>query len=68
MERKNTLTVQQNRERLFEDANNLDTNAFFAKYAPYTIKVRIKNTGRYLLWRLGLQNLVRHVKHLMIHR
>lgn len=68
MERKNTLTVQQNREKLFEDANNMEAKAFFARYAPYTMKVRIKNTGRYLLWRLGLQNLVRHVKHLVIHR
>lgn len=68
MERKNTLTVQQNREKLFEDANNMEPNAFFARYAPYTMKVRVKNTGRYLLWRLGLQNLVRHVKHLVIHR
>ncbi len=68
MERKNTMTVQQNREKLFEDANNMEPNAFFARYAPYTMKVRVKNTGRYLLWRLGLQNLVRHVKHLVIHR
>ena len=68
MERKNTLTVQQNREKLFEDANNMEAKAFFARYASYTMKVRVKNTGRYLLWRLGLQNLVRHVKHLVIHR
>ena len=68
MERKNTLTVQQNREKLFEDANHIEAKAFFEKYAPYTMKVRVKNTGRYLLWRLGLQNLVRHVKHLVIHR
>lgn len=68
MERKNTLTVQQNREKLFEDANNMEAKAFFARYAPYTMKVHIKDTGRYLLWRLGLQNLVRHVKHLAIHR
>ena len=68
MNRKNTLTVQQNRERLFKDANNMEAKVFFAKYAPYTMKVRIKDTGRFLLWRLGLQNLVRHVKHLVIHR
>lgn len=68
MERKNTLTVQQNREKLFEDANNMEAKAFFAKYAPYSMKVRIKNAGRYWLWRLGLQNIVRHVKHLIIHR
>ena len=68
MERKNTLTVQQNREKLFEDANNMEANAFFARYAPYTMSVQLKNMGRYWLWRMGLQNIVRHIKHLIIHR
>lgn len=67
-ERKNTLKVQPNRDQLFVDANNMRADAFFAKYAPYTLKVRMKNASRYLLWKLGLQNLVRHVKHLIIHR
>lgn len=66
--RTNTLKVQPNRDQLFEDAKNMATDAFFAKYAPYTMKVRMKNVSRYLLWRIGLQNLVRHVKHLVIHR
>ena len=68
MERINILKVLPQRGVLFEDANSLSMNAFFAKYAPYSMKVRIKNAGRYWLWRLGLQNLVRHVKHLIIHR
>ena len=68
MERTNILKVHPQRGVLFEDANSLSMNAFFAKYAPYSMKVRIKNAGRYWLWRLGLQNLVRHVKHLIIHR
>ena len=68
MERTNILKVHPLRGVLFEDANSLSMNAFFAKYAPYSMKVRIKNAGRYWLWRLGLQNLVRHVKHLIIHR
>ena len=67
-ERTSTLKVLPNRDKLFEDANNMTADAFFAKYAPYTMKVRMKNASRYLLWRLGLQNLVRHVKHLIIHR
>lgn len=67
-ERTNTLKVQPNRDKLFEDANNMTADAFFAKYAPYTMRVRMKNASRYLLWRVGLQNLVRHVKHLIIHR
>ncbi len=68
VERKNTLNVPPNRNLLFEDANNMTADAFIAKYAPNTMKVRMKNTSRYLLWKLGLQNLVRHVKHLIIHR
>ena len=68
MERINILKVLPQRGLLFEDANSLSSDAFFAKYAPYSMKVRIKNAGRYWLWRLGLQNLVRHVKHLIIHR
>lgn len=67
-ERTNTLKVLSNRDKLFEDANNVTADAFFAKYAPNTMKVRIKNASRYLLWSLGLQNLVRHVKHKVIHR
>lgn len=67
-ERTNTLKVEPNRDQLFEDVNNMAAEAFIARYAPYTMKVRIKNTSRYLLWKLGLQNLVRHVKHLIIHR
>lgn len=66
--RTNTLKVQPNRDQLFEDAKNMATDAFFAKYAPYTMKVRMKNASRYLLWRIGLQNVVRHIKHLLIHR
>ena len=67
-ERKNTLKVQPNRDQLFVDANNMRADAFFFKYAPYTMKVRMKNVSRYLLWKLGLQNMVRHLKHLIIHR
>ena len=68
IERKNTIKSYSHRSELFEDANILSPDAFFIKYAPYTIKVRMKNTSRYLLWRLDLQNAVRHIKHLIIHR
>lgn len=68
VERKNTIQVQPQREKMFEDANVLSAKAFFTRYAPYTIKVRMKHIGRYLLWRLGLQDSVRRVKHLIIHR
>ena len=64
----NTLQINPNREQLFKDANNLDSKAFFEKYAPYTFKVRMKQFVRYAMWKLHLHNLVRHVKHLIIHR
>lgn len=66
--RTNAMKVQSNRDQLFEDANYLQADDFFSNYAPYTMRVRMKNVSRYFLWRLGLQNLVRHVKHLIIHR
>lgn len=66
--RKNTLTVTVQRKMLFEDVKSLSSDAFFVKYAPYSMTVRLKNDGRYLLWRLGLQNIVRHAKHILIHR
>lgn len=68
VERANTLKVHLNRDQIFVDANNMKADAFFAKYVPYTMKVRMKNASRYLLWKLGIQNFVRHVKHLIIHR
>lgn len=68
VERINTIILHPNRTQLFEDANTLSSSAFFKKYAPYTTKVRVKQAGRYLLWKLGLQNIVRHAKHLLIHR
>lgn len=67
-ERKNTLHIMPDRESLFADANDMAPNKFFAKYAPYSLKVRIKNYGRYLLWRLNIQSFVRHLKHRVIHR
>ena len=56
------------REQLFKDVNHLSAETFFKKYAPYTFKVRFKQFGRYSIWRLHLHNVVRHVKHMIIHR
>ena len=67
-ERKHTLEIFPGREDLFADAHNLTTKVFFNKYAPYAFKIRVKNYGRYLLWRLNIQSFVRHLKHKMIHR
>lgn len=68
VEREHKIKPYAQREQLFEDVSNLSAEAFFGKYTPYTVKVKIKQAGRYLMWRLHLHNLVRHVKHLIIHR
>lgn len=68
LERENTIKVLQDRNELFGDAHNLPTEMFFAKYTPYTIMVCVKQTGRYIIWKLHLHNLVRHIKHIIIHR
>lgn len=67
-ERKNTINIRADREQLFKDANILPSEVFFSKYAPYNTKIKLKNNTRFILWKLGLQTLVRHVKHLIIHR
>lgn len=67
-QRNNTLQITTNRDKLFEDANDLEPKVFFERYAPYTVKVRMKQMGRYVIWRLHLHNMVRHIKHLLIHR
>lgn len=61
-------TILPNREQLFNDAQELSAEAFFTKYAPNSLKVRIKQYGRFLIWRLHLHNFVRSVKHAIIHR
>lgn len=77
---KNPLTYQQNkalcyrypiylhRSELFRDAKELSAEDFFNKYAPYRGMAVVKNVMRYLLWRVGLQSTIRHLKHLIIHR
>ena len=67
-ERTSVLSLRPEREQLFKDANDLSAEAFFAKYAPFSAKVRVKKLGREVLWRLGVQNVVRHIKHIIIHR
>lgn len=77
---KNPLEGQQNkalyyrypiykyRNELFRDAKELSAEDFFNKYAPYKGMAMVKNVIRYLLWRVGLQSTIRHLKHLIIHR
>lgn len=68
VERTNTITLRTNREELFDEVHKLPVNAFFEKYAPYSMKVRAKQWGRYLIWRLHLHNVIRHIKHIVIHK
>lgn len=56
------------RDQLFHDANELSAEDFFNKYAPYRGMAMVKNVMRNLLWRVGLQSTIRHLKHLIIHR
>lgn len=65
---KNRFPTYPNREQLFQDANLLSAEDFFNKYAPYNLRIKAKNLGRFLLWKVGAQSLVRHIKHLIIHR
>lgn len=64
LERKNTVFIRPDREILFSEANQLSPQAFFSKYAPYSLKVKLKQFGRYMVWRLHIHNLIRHIKHM----
>jgi len=66
--RTNTINLLSSRGQLFKDVNDLTPMAFFKKYAPYSMKIRVKEYGRYLIWRLHLHNLIRHIKHLVVHK
>lgn len=68
IDRQSVMKEHARRASLFADAQSLSATDFFAKYAPNSPKVRLKQAARYLLWRLGLQNAVRHAKHVMSHR
>lgn len=46
--RVNTLKLQDNRHQLFADANAMTEEHFFAKYAPYSAKVKLKDFTRHL--------------------
>ena len=67
-ERVNSKEPYANRNILFDDANTLSPEDFFKKYAPNTLLIKLKQYGRFLLWKINLQSYVRHIKHLIIHR
>lgn len=66
--RVHTLKLHDNRQQIFADAQSMTEEQFFAKYAPNSWKVILKNFSRHFLWAIGLQTFVRHIKHLIIHR
>lgn len=67
LNRKRNPELLKKRKQLFVDANNLSDQEFFAKYAPYSFMVKMKEVSRFLIWKAGLHNLVRHIKHVIIH-
>lgn len=67
-ERVNSIKPYKNRKKLFYDANTLSPDVFFKKYAPNSLPIKLKQYGRFLLWKINLQSYVRHIKHLIIHR
>lgn len=47
-------------ERFYSDAHNLPVEDFFYKYVPRNIKSRLSSALRYILWVVGLHDIVRH--------
>ncbi|MDD4590209.1 MAG: Coenzyme F420 hydrogenase/dehydrogenase, beta subunit C-terminal domain [Parabacteroides sp.] len=66
--RKNIKIPNYNRAQFYEDAKKLPVEKFFAKYAPNSLKVKIKQFSRVLIWKIHLHNIIRQCKHFIIHR
>lgn len=66
--RKNKVSIYKDRNNLFQDVYLLSPETFFSKYAPYNLKIKVKEFGRYFLYKVNLQSFVRHLKHIIIHR
>ena len=66
-ERINTNHLDPDRNKVFHDLNHLSAEEFFRKYSPRTIKVRMKEFGRFFVWKLHLHNFIRRIKHFVIH-
>ena len=67
IERTNIIKLQPNRVQMFNDAYTLDSKSFFSKYSPNNVVIGIRQMGRYLSWRFHLHNMIRHIKHRIIH-
>lgn len=67
LNRKHGPELFKDRKQLFIDAHNLSDQEFFAKYASYSFVVKMKQMCRFLIWKAGLHNMVRHIKHVVIH-
>ena len=68
IERNNVIQLRAERDQLFKDAYSLSPTLFFNKYSPDTMIIQIKGFVRKLIWRLHLHNVIRHMKHMIIHR
>ena len=67
-ERTNSIKIAVNREELFCDVRELSPSDFFGKYAADGWKIKAKAVGRYMIWHLNMHNVIRHIKHMLIHR
>lgn len=59
--RSNSVKPASNRDEFYADAHQLTAPDFFEKYVPLSLKVRLKDIGRYLIWKLKLHNQVRYI-------
>ena len=66
LNRKSGPKLFKNRKQIFIDAHNLPDQNLFVKYAPYSFVVKVKQISRIILWKTGLHNIVRHIKHVLI--
>lgn len=49
------------KNQMYQDAHNLDSETFFNKYLPNTLRIRVKRLTRLLLYRIGLYNMVKRI-------
>lgn len=50
------------KEQMYKDAHIMNSEAFFAKYFPYTTTVKLKRLLKLLLFKSGLYNMVKRVR------
>lgn len=68
IQRKSIPIYEDERKKLFDDAHIMSGQILLKKYAPYTFLIKMKQLARYLMWKLGLHNIVRHVAHIVVYK